>query len=107
MLHHSRVRNSFTSVFVSCTLCLLTGWNVSAGPAPSAEAQRTIQERIDHEFPELQTLYPHLHTHPELSLHEEQTGARIGEELRKAGLTVTTGVGGYGVVGVLRNGPGP
>jgi hippurate hydrolase len=40
-------------------------------------------------------------------LHEKETAARIAEELRKAGLEVTTGVGGNGVVGVLRNGPGP
>ena len=47
------------------------------------------------------------HTHPELSLHEEKTGQRVAEELKQAGLEVTARVGGYGVVGVLRNGSGP
>src|SRR5205823_3490364 len=47
------------------------------------------------------------HTHPELSLHEEQTGQRVADELKQAGLEVTPRVGGYGVVGVLRNGNGP
>ena len=56
---------------------------------------------------ELASLYKHLHTHPELSYHEVATSARIAEELRKAGAEVTTGVGKLGVVGVMRNGPGP
>ena len=30
----------------------------------------------------------------------------MAEELRKAGVEATTNVGGYGVVGVLKNGPG-
>ena len=59
------------------------------------------------ELPSLVALYKEIHAHPELSLHEKETAARIAEELRQAGLEVTTGVGGTGVVGVLRNGPGP
>jgi hypothetical protein len=46
-------------------------------------------------------LYRELHQTPELSLHEEQTAARMAKELRDVGATVTTGVGGHGVVGVL------
>ncbi len=56
---------------------------------------------------ELVGLYKHLHAHPELSYHEVATAARVAEELRKAGAEVTTNVGKLGVVGVLRNGPGP
>lgn len=56
---------------------------------------------------ELDALYKHLHTHPELSFQEHQTARRIADELRKAGAEVTTGVGRVGVVGLLRNGPGP
>src|SRR5438874_2415403 len=52
-------------------------------------------------------LYKNLHEHPELSLHEEKTSATIAKEWRAAGLDVTTGVGGFGVVGVLKNGAGP
>ena len=57
--------------------------------------------------PDLAAFYVDLHQHPELSLHEEKTAAKIAERLRQAGFTVTTGVGGTGVVGVLQNGPGP
>lgn len=58
-------------------------------------------------FESLFTLYKHLHSHPELSQHEKETAARIAEELEAAGLKVTVGVGGHGVVGILENGPGP
>lgn len=51
-------------------------------------------------------LYCQLHQSPELSLKEEKTAARMADELRVLGLTVTTGIGGHGVVGVLQNGPG-
>jgi hippurate hydrolase len=74
----------------------------------TATAQdQEIAHRIEGEYASLQALYTHLHAQPELSLDEQQTGRRIGEELRTAGFSVTMEVGGHGVVGVLRNGPGP
>lgn len=65
------------------------------------------QQQIDALYPQMRALYEDLHRNPELSLHEEKTAARIADELRKLGYDVTTGVGGTGVVGVLKNGPGP
>ncbi len=56
--------------------------------------------------PSLQALYRELHRAPELSNHEAKTAERMAAELRAAGAEVTTGVGGHGVVGVLRNGAG-
>lgn len=44
----------------------------------------------------------HFHQHPELSHEEHETAAAIAEHLRALGLDVTEGVGGHGVVGVLR-----
>jgi amidohydrolase len=64
-------------------------------------------EGLDGIYPRLDALYLDLHQHPELSMKEQRTSARMGEELRKLGYEVTTGVGGTGVVGVLRNGKGP
>jgi amidohydrolase len=52
-------------------------------------------------------LYKHLHANPELSFHEKATASRLAAELKEAGAEVTTGVGGHGVVGVIRNGSGP
>ena len=55
----------------------------------------------------LDALYRWFHQHPELSGCEVQTAARLAAELGAAGLEVTAGVGGTGVVGLLRNGDGP
>jgi hippurate hydrolase len=55
----------------------------------------------------LSELFVYFHSHPELSFRETETAARLGQELRVAGVEVTEGVGGTGVVGVLRNGDGP
>jgi len=64
--------------------------------------------------PDLLDLYKNLHAHPELSHFEEHTSALLAAELRKAGYTVTEHIGkypdgsqAYGVVGILKNGPGP
>jgi len=55
----------------------------------------------------LEDLYKHLHANPELSFHEKASSKRMAEELRISGFTVTENIGGYGVVGVLKNGEGP
>jgi hippurate hydrolase len=47
-----------------------------------------------------------VHAHPELSLQEKRTAALAAERLRAAGYEVTSGVGGTGVVGLLKNGDG-
>src|SRR5438094_336293 len=62
---------------------------------------------IDREYPTLFELYKHLHSHPELSFQEEKTSTLVAEELKRAGYAVTTGIGKYGIVAVLRNGSGP
>ncbi|MGE5112289.1 MAG: amidohydrolase [Acidobacteriaceae bacterium] len=58
-------------------------------------------------YPAAQSTYYDLHEHPELSFHEVQTAQKMADGLRKLGFQVTTGVGGNGVVGVLKNGAGP
>jgi hippurate hydrolase len=52
-------------------------------------------------------LYEDFHRHPELSFAEHRTAAAVAEQLVETGYEVTTGIGRTGVVGVLRNGPGP
>jgi amidohydrolase len=49
-----------------------------------------------------------IHQHPELSFQETRTAALVAQHLKSLGLEVQTGVGGNGVVGILRGGkPGP
>ena len=59
------------------------------------------------EYPSLENLYQHLHSHPELSCKEEETSARMAEELERIGSKVTRNVGGHGVVSLFQNGKGP
>ena len=56
---------------------------------------------------DLADLYRDLHRHPELSFQETRTAGIAAERLRAIGFWTTASVGGTGVVGVLRNGPGP
>ncbi|MBI5820653.1 MAG: amidohydrolase [Verrucomicrobia bacterium] len=77
------------------------------GRADSAAAKPQVQARVDAEYGSLFEFYKDLHCHPELSLHEERTSKQVANQLRAAGLEVVEKIGGYGVVGVLRNGSGP
>ncbi len=49
-----------------------------------------------------------IHEHPELSNEEVRTSALVAKHLRSLGMEVQTGVGGHGVVGILKGAlPGP
>ena len=62
-----------------------------------------IQSDMDY----LIEFYKERHQHPELSLQEEKTSASLTSELEQLGYEVTSNYGGYGVVGILKNGNGP
>jgi amidohydrolase len=55
---------------------------------------------------ELTTIRRHIHAHPELGLEEHRTADLVARKLEEWGIDVHRGVGGTGVVGVLRNGNG-
>jgi amidohydrolase len=86
----------------------------TAPPAPVAFAPEDVAartsaviaraaDRSEH-FAEF---YRDLHRHPELSYQEVRTAAKLAESLTASGLEVHTGIGGTGVLGILRNGDGP
>ena len=77
------------------------------GAALSEELKNSVTARTDADWPSLETFYKDLHAHPELSLMEEKTSAKLAAELRTAGYEVTEKFAGFGVVAVLQNGPGP
>jgi hippurate hydrolase len=82
----------------------------AADPVPSStwnSYQVAVEAKLAAELPDLVKLYQHLHANPELSLQEVRSAARMADELRNAGFTVTEKVGGTGVVGILKNGDGP
>jgi amidohydrolase len=52
-------------------------------------------------------LFDYFHRNPELSSMEKETAARLATELSAAGFDVTEGVGGTGIVAIMKNGSGP
>src|SRR5262245_22735576 len=66
-----------------------------------------VEMQLAEDYPYLDALYKHLHTHPELSTMEVRTAERMAKELRSIGFEVTENVGKTGIVGVFKNGNGP
>ncbi|MEO7602474.1 MAG: amidohydrolase [Sphingomicrobium sp.] len=78
----------------------------TASPA-LAEPDYAAAIRADYQR-SLGPLFDWFHRNPELSFKETATAARMAKELRAIpGIEVTEKVGGHGIVGVIRNGPGP
>jgi hippurate hydrolase len=106
-----------------------TGTTAEAAAPETAAVQPAAMSVREVGMPEqsILDLYLQLHQEPELSFKEAKTSAILASELETLGFEVTTGVGqqwvtdkamrdvgevkpgvgGYGVVGVLRNGNGP
>jgi amidohydrolase len=102
-----RLRIPVTAIAVCVLACCL---------AVDAHAQKTkLSQMVSGELPELVSTYKALHAAPELSGNEKNTSALLAEKLRGLGYEVTDHVGkyadsqwtGYGIVAVLKNGPGP
>lgn len=72
-----------------------------------SSVQKAIENIINKEYPALEDLYKQLHQNPELSLQEENTSKIMAAELKNSGFEVIENIGGYGVVGILKNGKGP
>jgi hippurate hydrolase len=73
----------------------------------SPAAAQELNQSIRQDMPELIELYRDLHRNPELSMQETRSARLMAQHARRAGFEVTEGVGGTGVVAVLRNGLGP
>jgi len=77
--------------------------------------EMTVEKTAVSELPSLLAIYKDLHSHPELSWHEEKTSAFVAKELRATGCEVTENFGkydnpnlkSYGVIGMMKNGTGP
>ncbi|NBC07888.1 MAG: amidohydrolase [Bacteroidetes bacterium] len=78
-----------------------------ADPMMATDSYEALKAAVQKDYTYLENLYKHCHRNPELSFYEKETSTRMAAELRQIGFEVTEGVGGYGVVGVLRNGEGP
>jgi amidohydrolase len=80
-----------------------------------ATAQSDLDKKIDSNIADWLGTYKQIHAHPELSTQEKDTSAFLAKKLRALGYDVTeqfgryedTNLVSYGVVAVLKNGPGP
>ncbi|MCU1472904.1 amidohydrolase [Amnibacterium sp.] len=73
----------------------------------AAATTTAVLSGLDRARSSMEDFYRHLHQHPELSHQETTTAAEVVDRLKGDGYDVTSGVGGTGVIGVLRNGDGP
>ena len=87
------------SKFIPCLL-LLSAIALAADYVPLASDIAKAETPAE-------SFYLDVHEHPELSLHETRTASKLADQLRTLGYQVTTGVGGTGVVALLKNGDGP
>lgn len=91
---HGHRRGILLNMWTSFALALLVSQNSPALPSRAAQTSAL-------------SAYEWFHAHPELSGQEQHTARYLADRLRQLGLTVTEGVGGHGIVGVLQNGAGP
>jgi hippurate hydrolase len=84
-----------TLVFLIC-LC-------PALPAFAELDSKALEKAADGVLAPTLKEYEWFHRNPELSLQEKKTAARLADGFKKLGLDVTTGVGGHGVVGILKS----
>ncbi|MEA2345178.1 MAG: hypothetical protein QOF63_3347 [Thermoanaerobaculia bacterium] len=78
-----------------------------ASSQTSRAGDGTGAAQVDAIYPDIETLYIDLHRNPELAFHEQRTAATLAARVKALGYEVTTGVGGTGIVAILKNGAGP
>lgn len=91
-----------TSLIVQLLLCGLFTFGQNA-TMPSSIHQ-SVQSHTDAIFDSLVKIRRDFHVNPEVSGKEKRTSEKIAAYLLALGLEVKTGVGGYGVVGILNTG---
>ncbi len=69
----------------------------------SPKISQTVAADLDY----LESFYEQIHQNPEISLQEKETSEKLANELESLGFEVTRNYGGYGIVGILKNGDGP
>jgi amidohydrolase len=87
---------------------LALGSIVAASPTWAQTSSSPVAQAVKRDWDkDLRALFIDFHRNPELSYMEKRTAKIMAQQLRAAGATVTEGVGGTGVVGVMKNGAGP
>lgn len=93
---------NYTKSMLAAAAFLLS-FNTSISAA-EADVAAEIQARVAAVEARLIAWRRDIHQHPELSNQEHRTARLVADHLRQLGLEVRTGVGGTGVVGLLKGG---
>ena len=80
---------------------------LAADKPGDADLDKKVAKLVDQDEERLVKIFKHIHANPELAFREEKTAALVAKEFKELGYETHTGVGKTGVVGVLKNGPGP
>jgi amidohydrolase len=83
-----------------------TAFGEGAGQQSGTSSQAALPGPSDELLAKLEGVYKDIHANPELSMQERRTAGIAANWLREQGYEVTEGVGGTGIVGLLRNGEG-
>ncbi|KAL8869025.1 MAG: hypothetical protein Q9198_007996, partial [Flavoplaca austrocitrina] len=75
--------------------------------ASGRERYRGIVDFYRPDLESYESIYRDLHSHPELSQQEQRTSSIAANHLRLFGYSVHEYIGGYGLIGVIKNGHGP
>jgi amidohydrolase len=101
----------FCTGALACACLIVSALPAQTPPTPAAKPSpysAEINRRVAGVMPKVIAWRRDIHEHPELSGEEVRTSKLVAEALTAMGIVVRTGVGGYGVVGVLKGAkPGP
>ncbi|WDI40440.1 M20 metallopeptidase family protein [Bremerella sp. P1] len=103
------VRARVVSFAVTCLFITSYGMLplADANADPPSRDSAPVKQWVDQQVGSLVEIYQDFHAHPEVSFEEAETARRLADLLKSAGYEVTTGVGGHGLVAILKNGEGP
>lgn len=103
------VRARVVSFAVTCLFITSYGMLplADAKADPPSRDSAPVKQWVDQQVGSLVEIYQDFHAHPEVSFEEAETARRLADLLKSAGYEVTTGVGGHGLVAILKNGEGP
>jgi amidohydrolase len=78
-----------------------------AGDTADVRLAKKVAALVAQDEQRLVEIFKHLHANPELGFQEVKTAALVAKEFKALGYETHTGIGKTGVVGILKNGPGP
>lgn len=89
--------------------CFFTPFHSHGKMSSLIDSVRDIVHTFRPEIQPYEALYKTLHSNPELSHQEKETAALIKHHLTTLcpDLDIRSNIGGHGLIGILKNGPGP